>query len=395
MSKSGRAFIAMILLALAAFGGWKAYNAFTSNEKAAAEKAAARFYTIANGDIKEEVTAQGKLEAKEYVDVGTQVSGQIQKIHVDFGDEVTKGELLVEIDPRIYQTKVAADEAHIKTLQAQLAQAGASLVLAQQQYDRNAQLVKSSAVSRDLYQQSKAALNVARANIAAFKAQIAETQATLDGDQTNLAYTKIRAPMSGTVVDIPMRQGQTVNASQTAPTILRIANLDVMTVRAQVAEADVMSIKKGMPATFMTMGQMDRTWPGKVRQILPTPEIVNDVVLYDVLIDSPNKGRLLMTGMDTQVFFTIGKAENVPLVPVAVLTHRQPDADNAKGDAYLVSVLGDDGRPQKRVIHVGLMNRTDAEVTEGLVAGDKIILSGAAAGETEKAGGHFRFGPRL
>ena len=381
------------MLSLAAFAGWSFYD---GENMQTAKKETVRLVTITAGDIKEEVTAQGRLEAKEYVDVGTQVSGQLEKIHVEIGDEVKTDDLLVEIDPSIYETRVAAGKARLNTLAAQMIEQEVQLALTHRQHKRNVKLIKSKAVSRDALDQSEAALRTGQAKIIALKAEIEESRSTLEADATNLAYTKIKAPMTGTIVYMPMREGQTVNASQTAPTILRISNLDIMTVRAQVAEADVMRLKEGMTVSFATLGQMERRWPGTVRQILPTPEIVSDVVLYDVLIDSDNKARQLMSGMSTQVFFTIGSAKGVPLIPVEILIHRKTNADRDKSMAYIVSIAGKDGTPEDRLLHVGLMNRTWAEVRDGLVAGEQIILSPLPSSGSSKTGnsGYKRM-PRL
>lgn len=382
--------VIVLVLVAASVGGWKAYH--IRGENAAAAQAY-KTITIENGNINEQVTAQGKLEPKSYVDVGTQVSGQIKKIHVDIGDAVDAGQLLAEIDPRIYQSQVDSGEARIKTLSARLAQQDAQLLLARRQHARNAQLVKSDAVSRDAYEQSEAALRVAEASLKSLQAEISEAQSSLEGDKTNLAYTRIDAPMTGTVVDIPLREGQTVNASQSAPTILTIADLGVMTVRAQVAEADIMRISEGMPAYFTTMGQMDRRWEGRVRQVLPTPEVVSDVVLYHVLVDAENKDNALMSGMSTQVFFTAGAAGNVPLVPVEALVKRRADQDDDRGTAYAVTVMGQDGKTAERIIHTGLANRTQAEIRDGLTAGERIVLPGAAARKDDAP--RFSRGPRL
>src|SRR5690606_2265467 len=129
------------------------------------------------------------------------------------------------------------------------------------------------------------------------------------------------------------REGQTLNANQQAPIILQIANLDVMTVRVQVAEADVTRLKPGLPVYFTTLGMMDKRWHGRVRQILPSPETVNDVVLYIVLIDVDNRDHQLLTGMSAQVFFEIGKAHDVLTVPVAALGRRVPAKDSDRGRA--------------------------------------------------------------
>lgn len=384
--------LVIAILALAAFAGLKFFG---QTDDLAGKRKVARSVTIATGDISEEVTSQGKLESKAYVDVGTQVSGQIQKIHVNIGADVKEGDLLVEIDPRIYETRVAADMARLNTLAAQLAEQEINLTLARRQHDRNTRLIKSDAVSHDSLEQSEAAFKAAEAKVVAMKAEIEEAQSTLDGDKTNLAYTKIHAPMTGTVVDMPMREGQTVNASQSAPTILTIANLDIMTVRAQVAEADIMRLKAGMAVYFTTMGQMERRWPGTVRQILPTPEIISDVVLYNVLIDAENTDHRLMSGMSAQVFFTIGSAKNVPLIPVEALSRRKVSADNDKGMAYTVKIVIGKGEPEERTIHVGLMDRTEAEVRDGLVAGEQIVLPPVSQPASGNSGQGFRGGPRL
>jgi len=213
-------------------------------------------------------------------------------------------------------------------------------------------------------------------------AQIQETESNLKASRTNLSYTKIYAPMAGTVTTLPTKEGQTLNANQTAPIVLQVANLDVMTVRAQVAEADVSSLKENMPAYFTTLGNSDHRWTGKVRQVLPTPQIVNDVVLYDVLIDAKNEGRQLMTGMTTQVFFILGKADNALVIPAELLTRRVAKEDTDKGKAYRVAVVTEAGREQ-RVIHVGLQTRTQAEVVDGLQEGERVAATRPAPSTTQ------------
>ncbi|HEY2987824.1 MAG TPA: efflux RND transporter periplasmic adaptor subunit [Candidatus Binatia bacterium] len=329
---------------------------------------------VTRGTIEEVVTAQGKLEAKQYVDVGTQVSGQLKKIYVEIGAAVTKGQLLAEIDPRVYQAQVEASEAHIGSLKAQLDQQKAEQKLAEDNLKRNQTLIAANAISQQALQESESQAAVEKAQVESIAAQIQETESNLKGIRTNLGFTKIYAPMSGTVTTMPAREGQTLNANQTAPVVLQVANLDVMTVRAQVAEADVTRLKEGMPAYFTTLGNGERRWQGKVRQIQPAPEIVNDVVLYDVLIDVKNERRQLMTGMTTQVFFIFGKAENATIIPAEALTRRAPDQDNEKGKAYRVTVAtGAD--PEDRVIHVGLQTRAQAQVTDGLNPGERILVN--------------------
>jgi membrane fusion protein, macrolide-specific efflux system len=353
--------------------------------------------TVTRGTVEALVTAQGKLEAKQYVDVGTQVSGQLKAIHVDIGDTVTKGQLLAEIDPRVYQAQVEAGEAHLNSLRAQLNQQKAAAVLAEQNLKRNQNLITVNAVSQQALQETESQASVARAQVESIAAQIQETESNLKASRTNLSYSKIYAPMAGTVTTLPTKEGQTLNANQTAPIVLQVANLDVMTVRAQVAEADVSSLKENMPAYFTTLGNSDHRWTGKVRQVLPTPQIVNDVVLYDVLIDAKNEGRQLMTGMTTQVFFILGKADNALVIPAELLTRRVAKEDTDKGKAYRVAVVTEAGREQ-RVIHVGLQTRTQAEVVDGLQEGERVAATRPAASSTNQASNQQRGGnnaPRL
>ncbi len=323
------------------------------------------------GDIEENVTAQGKLEPKEFVDVGAQVTGQLQKIYVQIGDNVTAGQLLAQIDPRIYAARVQADEANIKNLQAQLVGQQAQVVFSQQQYDRNRELLKSKGVSQQDYQNSEFNLKKAVATSTSFQAQIEQVQSTLTGDKTNLGYTKIYASMDSTVVDQKAREGQTLNANQQTPMILQLAKLDTMTVRAQVAEADVMRLKPDLPVYFSTLGSSERRWQGKVRQILPTPEVINNVVLYNVLVDVDNHDRQLMTGMSTQMFFVLGKAEQVPQIPVAALGARLRNEDNQNGAAYKVKEVTEQG-VQEKTVHVGLRTRRFAEIRDGIAVGAQL-----------------------
>lgn len=348
------------------------------------------------GNIEEVVTAQGTLEPKEYVDVGAQVSGQVKVLAVEVGDTVKNGDLIAEIDPEVYLSKVQADEARLKTLQAQKLQQEAEATSAQLKLKRSQTLIKDNAISKEVLEDAQTAVKVAAAQIASLSAQIEEANSTLEGDKANLSYTKIYSTMDGTVVAQSVRQGQTVNANQTAPTIVQVANLDVMTVKAQVAEADIMKLKEGMDVYFTTLGSDGHRWNGKVRQILPTPEVINDVVLYNVLVDVDNKDRQLMSGMSTQLFFTAGKAENVVLVPVTALLKPVPEQDNDKGEAYQVKVLNGKSVSEK-IVHVGLMDRSVAEVRDGLSSGEKLVLP-SLSGVTpsaSKGGARMMGGPRL
>jgi macrolide-specific efflux system membrane fusion protein len=351
---------AALLLAAAAGLGYRLFLSETPP--------AYRTSAVVKGDIETTVTALGNLQPKDYVDVGAQISGQLEKLHVDIGDMVKSGDLLAEIDGTRYEAQVRADLASIESLNAQIVQQSANLELARSTHARNQRLYEARAVSQEELESSSAALKVAEAELNSLRAQLDEAQSQLDGDTANLGYTKIYAPMTGTVVSKSAVEGQTLNANQTAPTIVRIADLATMTVWAQVAEADVVKIRPGVPVYFTTLGLPERRWEGTVRQILPTPEVVNDVVLYDVLVDIANGDGVLMTEMTAQVFFVLGAARDVPIVPVAAL---KPVAGGEAG-SYAVQVMTDRGI-ETRNVQVGLTNRVTAEIVSGLDVGDKVV----------------------
>jgi membrane fusion protein, macrolide-specific efflux system len=380
--------LAVLAAALLAAAAWYLL-ADTSQSSVGPEPVAV---AVTRGDIEEIVTSQGKLEPKQYVDVGSQVSGQLQKLHVAIGDEVKAGDLIAEIDPRLYEAHVDADQAKLKTLEAQRRQQEAQVAQARQTLKRNEGLKKSSAISEQVYEDAMTAVKIAEAQLLSVEAQIEEANSALDGDKVNLTYTRIYAPMAGTVVLQDMREGQTLNANQSAPRIVQLADLDTMTVRAQVAEADIMRLKPGMAVYFKTLGSGERRWNGTVRQVLPSPEVVNDVVLYNVLVDVPNADRQLMTGMSTQIFFVLGTAKDVPLMPTAALIRRATSAPPADGEAYQVRVRDGAGASEK-IVYVGLMDRTRAEVKSGLELGEEVLVP-TPRGQTEGSGGRSR-GPRM
>jgi macrolide-specific efflux system membrane fusion protein len=384
--------VLLVMLALAG-AAWF----FLKDRIGAEEKAAPKTVTVEKGDVERTVTSLGKLKPKDYVDVGTQVSGQLKKVHVEIGDRVEKGALIAEIDPTVYETRVRNDRAMIENLRATVGQQEAELQLARKQLDRNKRLLEAKAISAQTVEENEANVAVAKAKLVSTRAQIKAAEASLEGNLANVGYTKIFAPMSGTVVSESALEGQTVNASQQAPVIVRVANLDTMTVWAQVAEADVPKVKTGMPAWFTTLGMPDRKWRGTVRQVLPTPEIVNDVVLYNVLVDVDNHEGQLMTDMTVQVFFVLGEAKDVPTVPMAAL---KP----AKDGAFEAQVLTATG-PAARVVKLGVTSRTVAEVKDGLAVGDQVIVAeppaggpgGRPGGGGRQGGGGARrmMGPRL
>ena len=353
-----------------------------------------RFLTasVEVGTIEDNVSATGTVQPLQFVDVGTQVTGQLRSLHVEVGDVVQKGQLIAEIDPTVLQFKVDTTRAALQMLQAQLLERQSQARLADLQSARNRQLKSADAVSEEILQLSEAAVEQARAQVNAVEAQVEQAKASLAGDETNLRYTRIYAPMAGTVVALNARQGQTLVSSQQAPVILRIADLRTMTVWAQVSEADVPRITVGMPVYFNTLGLPNRRWEGKVRQVLPTPEAVNNVVLYNVLFDVANADATLKPQMSTQVFFRVASVDKALTIPDAALQsvakaiktkERSEPRAKARGEekAYVVRVLRA-GQVEERPVSIGLQTRMQAQVLSGLAAGEEVIV-GSSAGKAK------------
>lgn len=373
--------LAALLIAVAGLAWW--WLAKSGGDQAQWITAAA-----IRGDIEDTTTALGTLQPLDYVDVGTQVSGQLHKLFVQIGDQVTKGQPLGEIDPTVYGSKVAAGEAELKSLEAQLAEKVAQQTLASEQFARQERMLKANATSQDDYQSAQTTLRAAQAQVANLRAQMVQIASTLKGDQANLGYTKIYAPMSGTVVSLTTRQGQTVVASQAAPTILRIADLKTMTVWSEVSEADVTRLKLGQDVYFTTLGHPERKRLSTLRQILPTPEVTNNVVLYNALFDIPNPDGDLGIQMSAQVFFVHAQAKDAVLVPLSALSVAGP----GKSDTLLVMT---DGKPQPRPVVVGVRNRVQAQIVSGLEPGEMVVTSRhiSEAAKAAGASGARRSGP--
>ncbi len=403
-ARAARIALFAVLGAALVLGGYYAWRTWLAGGAGAGEHLTA---VVQRGDIEDTVGATGTLQPRDFVDVGTQVSGQLKVVHVQVGQTVKKGDLLAEIDPTVYLARVDADRAQLRNLRAQLADRQAQLVLAEQQLTRQQNLMREDATTTEALHQAQAALASATAQIEALKAQIQQTESTLRGDEANLGYTKIHAPMAGTVVSQTAKQGQTLNANQQAPIVLRIADLSTMTVETQVSEADIARLRLGMDAYFTTLGSGERRWHGKLRQILPTPKTVNNVVLYDALFDVPNPSRDLMTQMTAQVFFIVAAAKDTVYAPVAALRPAgragrgqraggaresadakgteprkgaprvsaalDPRALFANGRA-LVNVVGEDGALSEREVQVGVMNRVSAQILAGLAPGERVVI---------------------
>lgn len=332
------------------------------------------FEPVVRGSIENYIGATGTLEPRQYVEVGAQVSGQVQKIYVAEGDVVKAGQLLVDIDATVFETKVRNSEAGLDSKRAELQELQAELELAAFRARRNENLHRQKAVSDDVLQESQTNEKILRARIQATEAQIKADAASLAGDKATLGYARIYAPIDGTVVTVQVREGQTINANQNAPVLLKIANLDVLTLRAEVSEADVTRLYKGMPVYFKTFGGGERRWHSTVRQVLPTPEIVNDVVLYQALIDVENHDGRLMDAMTAQVFFVVDKADDALLVPLAAVRKGRQGGE--------VMVKTDDGIVPAPV-KLGVRNRTQAQLLEGPGEGSLVLVGDKAGGNAK------------
>ena len=378
-----KALLLSVLLLVSGIVGWLVWAKPATN----AEQAPTAL--VQRGDFEDTVSATGTLQPRDYVDVGTQVSGQVKKLHVEIGSRVEKGELLAELDPTVYNARVDATQAQLRNQEAQLEERQANLRLAEQRLKRQQNMMREQATTAEAVQTAEAELQSAKAQVAALRAQIQQTRSTLRADQANLAYTKIHAPMSGTVVSENAKEGQTLNANQQAPIVVRIAELSVMTVQTQVSEADVSRLRLGMPVYFTTLGSEGKRWEGKLRQVNPTPEVVNNVVLYNALFDVPNPDGALMTQMTAQVFFVVASAKDAVLVPASAV-------QRGREGRATVRVAGPEGKLQAREVKLGLSNRVQAQVLSGLEPGERVATSGAPRGARESSAARMpRIGPRL
>lgn len=316
-------------------------------------------------DIEVLVTATGQLQPRDFVDVGAQVSGQLERLHVEVGDEVSSGELLAEIDATLLEAEVQSTRAQLRNQQAILREREAAQELARLNYARQERLQVDSATAEELVETARASLQQAEAQVDSIRAQIEQTESSLGAAEANLNYTRIYAPMTGTVVSVEVRRGQTLNAAQTTPTILTIADLSTMTVQAEVSEADINRLEQGMPVYFTTMGNRQQRWESELRLIEPTPQVENNVVLYNALFEVPNPDGRLMTQMTTQVFFIVEAAKDVVTVPNAAI---QRDREGTFVEVPSASGV------QRVAVETGLSDRVHTEIRAGVAEGDRVVL---------------------
>lgn len=346
-------------------------------------------------DMEDSVLASGTLEAVRQVSVGAQVSGQLKSLKVQLGDEVQQGQLVAEIDDMTQQNDLRNAQAALATRKAERQAKLATLKQAELAYKRQRQMLARDASSREDFEQAEATLKVTRADIAALDAQIAQAEIEVDTARVNLGYTRISSPMDGKVVAIVTKEGQTVNSIQIAPTIIKVAQVDTMTVKAQISEADVTRVRPGQKVYFTILGEPDKRHYGTLRAIEPAPDSIqrdestsaltgaassasgtSAAVYYNGLFDVPNPDETLRISMTAQVFIVLGEAEQTLVIPSSALGKRGEDG------LYTVRVIGPDDKPVERQIKVGMNNNVNAQVLEGLAAGDKVVSAEAAAPAT-------------
>ena len=388
---------------------------------------------VSKGDIEDSVLATGVLEATKMVSVGAQVSGQVKKMYVQLGDQVKQGQLIAQIDSIRQENELKTAKANIQNQQAQLAVQQANLAKVEAEYKRQQAMFSQDATSRAELETALANFKTAQAQIAAINAQIEQSRLTLATAQENLGYTSIIAPMDGTVVAIVTEEGQTVNANQTAPTIVKLAKLDTMTIKAQISEADVMKVEKGQTVYFTTLGNSDKKHYAQLRQVEPAPNSINTettnsssssstAVYYNALFDVPNEDGKLRIDMTAQVYIVLAEAKNVLTIPAAaiqtkrsnkkengnnsVATDKSKNADTQKAQhpkrldlteaekaliaqdkasTGMVRVLQADGTAQPQPVLIGLNNRVTAQVLRGLKQGDQVVIADATDSSNESA----------
>ena len=349
--------------------------------------ASAEVAVVGRGTVEDTVTALGKIQPRAYVDVGAQVSGQLTRLHVTVGQMVRAGDLLAEIDPALQQAKVEAGRAERARLTALLTEQRARAAFAEAQLARQASLRNSGSGRGEAYDQASMEARIAAAQVEATQAQIRQTDSTLQADEAQLGYTRIYAPMSGTLIAVDARQGQTINSTYEAPVLMRIADLSAMTVWTQVSEADVTRLTDGMPLYFTTLGHPGRRWTARLQQILPAPlkpaasgsgggsppsgsgGAANSVVLYTALFEVANQQGELRPDMTAQVFFVAAAARDAVTVPVAALN----PADTA-AERHRVTLIGDHGAIETREVRVGVRDRFNAQILDGLAEGERIVV---------------------
>jgi macrolide-specific efflux system membrane fusion protein len=324
---------------------------------------------VEKADITQVVQAAGVLQPRLKVDVGAQVSGQVRKLHVQLGQQVKKGELLVSLDPELARSEVAQAEAAVAQQAALIDARQADLKLATREVERQRRLLSGDATAATEAERAETELAKLEADLRGQSASLKRLQAELDKRRLSLGYASITAPIDGTVVNLPVQEGQTVIAVQITPVMVTLANMDEITVRTRVPEADIASVKVGQKARFVTLSGEAQRYEGVVRVIQPVPERAGNAVFYNVLFEVDNKARKLLSDMTVQVNVETGAVKQALAIPVVALGERDEDG------RFAVQVLDAKDKPQPRKVRTGLQDGAKVQVLDGLKSGEKVLLA--------------------
>jgi RND family efflux transporter, MFP subunit len=389
----------MMLIVLVGFGIW--YWKFREKEKPVVLETERPHY----GTIATSITATGTIQPVDTVQVGTQISGTISKVYVDFNDPVKKGQLIAEIDKTILQAQVSQ-------IVANLAQAQSNLAFQESNYQRQKQLLDVGAVSRMEYETALNQYNAARANVSSIDAQLKQAK-------RNLYFADIYSPIDGTVLTRSVNVGQTVAASLNTPTLFVIArDLTKMQVQAAVDEADIGNVKKGQRVTFTVDAFPDDQFEGKVNEVRLRPSVSSNVVTYVTIIDAPNTEMRLKPGMTANITVFTEEIENTMLISAKAIRFK-PDPvlykqfvvegggrgkriasdktrDSTRAGKTAMVWIKKDSALSRRVIRTGLTDDTYVQVLSGLSAEDEVVtgMQQLAAGEKVSGGERSPFMPQ-
>lgn len=367
----------MIILVVASYLFWQALN--RTEVPLVTEE-------VSRGDIEKTVLATGILKPSVQVNVGAQVNGQLKKLYVRAGDKVTKGQLLAEIDPTLQQSELRKSEAELDSAVAQKQASLFTLKQYQLELKRQRKMDSEGSGIRSTLEQAQAKVDTQVAQIKVNEAQIVQAQMSLETAKANLGYTRILAPVDGQVLGIVTKEGQTVVSSQTAPTILVLANVDTMTVQTRISETDILKVHAGQPLWFYVVADPKHRYESVMGtlQDAPNDALQDDTasttssqqpsaVYYNGVFSVPNHDHVLRTSMTAQVFIVTEQAKNVLRLPVVALGEPQGK------DQYQVQVVNGKNVEQ-RLIRVGINDRQFAEVKEGLKEGERVVSLQGSAG---------------
>jgi len=352
---------------------------------------------VRKGDIENSVLATGRIDAIERVNVGAQVSGQVKSLKVKLGDHVTKGQLIADIDDVPQRNDLRNAEAALNEVKAERQSKLALLKQAERRFKRQRQMLSEDASSREDFESAEATLATTRAELLSLNAKLVKAQIEVDKKKVDLGYTRVVAPMDGIVIAVVTQQGQTVNSSQSAPTIIKLARLDVMTIKAQISEADITRISPGQKARFTIFSEPDIHYDATLRTVELAPESImkddslastssasgsgtsNASVYYNALLDVPNPENRLRIAMTAQVTLLAGEAKNTLLVPIQAVRR-------AEGNKQQVQVLAENGTLETRDVKTGLTNSVDIQILKGLKVGENVVLSQPGENASEEGG---------